>query len=187
MRGGQLAVLINGDWGLWLGERAVNRETYRDPGRFQHRRVFVGERRRLERGERERGTGGREGYPLHCCVTGNLIEREREGEEKEHAEAGRERERERTYWCTIPGLSCGLWTMPPLLLHWAQFGGKRQEGKGAGVFKESEGANGIDVMSVERVHRRERRRRGDKVRWREFVGAAGIGTLDRTSPSEDAI
>lgn len=34
-----------------------------------------------EEREREK-TGGREGYPLHCCVTGNLIEREREGEEE---------------------------------------------------------------------------------------------------------
>lgn len=25
----------------------------------------------------------REGYPLHCCVTGNLIERERGGEGRE--------------------------------------------------------------------------------------------------------
>ncbi len=38
----------------------------------------MGERGRLERGGSER-TGGREGYPLHCCVTGNLMERERGG------------------------------------------------------------------------------------------------------------
>ena len=36
----------------------------------------------------------REGYPLHCCVTGNLIEREREGGRKAAGEGG-ERERER--------------------------------------------------------------------------------------------
>lgn len=33
----------------------------------------------------------REGYPLHCCVTGNLIERERE---REGGSRGGERERE---------------------------------------------------------------------------------------------
>lgn len=35
----------------------------------------IGKRRERER-EPE---GGREGYPLHCCVTRNLIERERGG------------------------------------------------------------------------------------------------------------
>lgn len=36
----------------------------------------------------------REGYPLHCCVTGNLIEREREGGRKAAGEGRGERERE---------------------------------------------------------------------------------------------
>lgn len=30
----------------------------------------------------------REGYPLHCCVTGNLIESEREGGRKAAGEEG---------------------------------------------------------------------------------------------------
>lgn len=30
----------------------------------------------------------REGYPLHCCVTGNLIEREREGGRQEGSRGG---------------------------------------------------------------------------------------------------
>lgn len=38
----------------------------------------------------------REGYPLHCCVTGNLIEREREGGRKAAGEGRGERgEKER--------------------------------------------------------------------------------------------
>lgn len=65
----------------------------------------MGEGRRLWKEEREREkTGGREGYPLHCCVTGNLIERERRSRMLKLDE----RRRERTHWCRIPGLSCGL-------------------------------------------------------------------------------
>lgn len=62
--------------------------------------------------------------------------------------------------------------MPPLLLHRAQFGGKRQEGKGGGGY--SKRANAIDVMSVERVRRRERRRR-EFVRGHADSEGAGIG------------
>lgn len=58
----------------------------------------MGEGRRLERGEREgkgerEKTGGREGYPLHCCVTGNLIERERRSRMLKLDERRRERKR----------------------------------------------------------------------------------------------
>lgn len=54
-----------------------------------------------ERGRERRreGRGGgecvrvreREGYPLHCCVTGNLIEREREGGRQEGSRGGERR------------------------------------------------------------------------------------------------
>lgn len=36
--------------------------------------------------------GEREGYPLHCCVTGNLIERERGREAGRQQGRGEERE-----------------------------------------------------------------------------------------------
>lgn len=78
----------------------------------------MGEGRRLESGERGRArdrereteqTGGREGYPLHCCVTGNLIERGRKGgRERSRMLKLDEKKRERTHWCRIPGESCGL-------------------------------------------------------------------------------
>lgn len=52
-----------------------------------------------ERRREGRGGGGecvrvreREGYPLHCCVTGNLIEREREGGRKAAGEGRGDRE-----------------------------------------------------------------------------------------------
>lgn len=53
-----------------------------------------------ERGREQCGGGAcvrvreREGYPLHCCVTGNLIEREREGGREAGREQGRGEERE---------------------------------------------------------------------------------------------
>lgn len=80
-------------------------------------------------------------------MTGNLIEREREGEEQD-AEAGREREREPT-GVEFQGRAVGY---EQCLLYYCiecRRGQKAgQEGGRAGVFKESQGANGIDVMSV---------------------------------------
>ncbi len=49
----------------------------------------------------------REGYPLHCCVTGNLIEREREGGRKAAGEGSRERERKERR--NAKALSESLW------------------------------------------------------------------------------
>lgn len=73
-----------------LTRRESSQQGDRDPGRFQHRRVSVGEGRRLERGERVRGRerererNRREGgisTALLCDWKFNR-EREREGEEE---------------------------------------------------------------------------------------------------------
>lgn len=78
----------------------------------------------------------REGYPLHCCVTGNLIAREggREGGRKaargwERRERGRsdamQKHRARAAVVGITEEGDGLWTLvDPRCTVWAAVGGR---------------------------------------------------------------